>query len=122
MIELIARPIRLLNHRGHDWRDGHKGPVLFIFRSRFDPALQDVFLSSGEFFVRLRRRHDLILILADDAAPDLGFGDVSRHDGPLRRGTVKGIEAQVSLPILWIEAVTGETIVRENGPNIAIVG
>ena len=100
-------------------------PVRRVLRPLLDPRLDLLLLRLGQFRVRVRRRHDLLLILARDAQPDLAVRRVARLDPnqtvALGVRRLRHIEPQLSLARLLVEPVTRETVLRQDRPDVAIV-
>ena len=60
---------------------GHReGPVGFVFRALLNPGLQRRLVLRTQLEVRLRRGHDVIGVVADDALPDFALGKVTWDD------------------------------------------
>ena len=96
-----------------------------ILRALFDPPLNQVALLRRQLLVRLRRRHLLVGIGAQDAHPRIAARQIPRLD---RRHAVLirpvcallRIQPQLRLALLRIEAMACETVVRKNRADIAI--
>ena len=74
-----------------------EGPVTLVGRALLDPGFQNLALPGAErCLVGLGRRHDVVLVIADDARPHVGLGQVSRDDAAraftVLRGTLKRVE------------------------------
>ena len=80
----------------------------------------------AELQVRLRRRHDVIGVVADDTLPDFTLGQVAWDDRSaafmFTSGFFREVEPELGLTRFLIEAVTGETVLGENGADIAVKG
>ena len=96
-----------------------------ILRALFDPCLDFELLGLGQTRMRVRRRHDLVLILAGNAPPDVAILRIARLDPKQSvslgiRG-LGNVEPQLSLARLFVETMAGETVFRQDGPDVAIV-
>jgi hypothetical protein len=94
-------------------------------RALFDPLLDLLLLGRRQGLVRLRRGHDLVLVVGDDAQPDLALRQIAGHDRDgaafaLLVQPVGRIQAHFGLALPGIDPVTGEAIVRQNGPDVAV--
>ena len=98
--------------------------MLLVLRPFLDPAAQDVDLSCGDLLVRLRRRHEFVFIMREDAlehAAGLGLAGFDRKgsfDGG--EGTFGRVEPEIALAFFRVEAVAGEAVVAEDGADVAI--
>lgn len=76
--------------------------------------------------MRVRRGHDLFGILAEDALPRFGIGEVTGSDGPNATAVGGGgseiVEAKFAFSLAGVAAVAGETIVGENRPDVLVEG
>ena len=101
-----------------------KGPVLLVFRALADPELECFQLLRRDLFMRLRRWHDFIGIGTDDARDDAAGLHIARLDGKASFdgfvSALGGVETQVGLPFLRIEAMAGEAVVTEDRADVAI--
>ena len=99
--------------------------MLLIPRALLDPELQRVLLLLRELLVRLRGRHEVVFVRRDDALPDLALRKIARFDRKCavlgRVGSFRRVEPQLGLALLRIKAVAREAVLREDGPDIAIV-
>jgi hypothetical protein len=101
--------------------------VLLVSRALLNPALDQLpFLRLERRLVRVRRRHHLVLVRADDALPEFGLFEVARHQGTdaltLGRGSLESIQAELAFAVRLVRAVTGEAVVREDRPDVFVIG
>ena len=99
--------------------------MLFVFTAFLDPLLQQLDLFGCELAMRIGGRHAFIGILGGDTIDELALGEVARHDGacavlPFRLRIRLTVQSQLGLTCRAIRPVTFVTIIRENGPDIAI--
>ena len=127
MIDGIARPARLLDLGQLLSLGRHEGPVQAVIGARGDPALEELPVLLAERVLRVRRRHDLLFVLREDALDQLALFGVSENNGgpaglssALRRLAL--IESQTGLACLLVRAVALETVLRQNGPNPGVEG
>ena len=109
---------------------GDERPVRLPRRALGDPMFDEGDLGGLEGLVLLGRRHDLVLVLADDAleqralirlSPDDGrwlFLAVLRHTGREEAGF--GVEAEARLAGSWVGPVAVEAVFRDDRPDIAV--
>jgi len=99
-------------------------PVSLVNGTLFDPSLESVLLRVGQGLVRLRRRHDCVGIIGEDARPGFTLRRISRHDrlvaSEIRVGTIGGVETQVGFACLPVKTVAGEAVFRKDGPDVAV--
>jgi hypothetical protein len=109
-------------HSGGDGRfDGlFIGPVLLVGGTLLDPLFQDVLLTLGELLVRIRRRHEVVFVIGEDAGDELAFAGFAGNEGFGLHGLVSEVEPQIGLTMLRIVAVAVEAVVAQNGPHIAV--
>ena len=120
---------RIFSRRCRCWLfDRSVGPVRFILRALLDPLPEEFALSLGDMLVEMRRRHDIVLVPGVDALEHFRLGRIARPDREQlairaqRSGRpLKGIEAQLSLPLFRIRSVAGDAFIRENTPDMGIV-
>ena len=91
-----------------------------ILRALFDPSLKDGLLARGELFARIRGRHHFIGIRCQDAVDNMAFSRLARHKRFALECLLTHIESQFGLAMLWIIAVTVETVVGKDGADVAI--
>jgi hypothetical protein len=96
-----------------------------IFRPFGDPSLQRGLVLVRHDLLRVRWRHDLVLIGRKDALDDLAGVRLAGNDGDLARfafavGGFTQIEAQLAFARVIIHAVAGEALLREHRPHVAI--
>ena len=98
----------------------------FIFRPLLNPGLDGRFILRAELQVRLRLGHDFIGIFADNALPDFTLGQVAGDDRSaafmFTHGFFGEVEPELGFARFLIEAVTGETVLGEDGADIAVKG
>ncbi len=106
-----------------DWRHrrtlgGDEGPVLSPRSALGDPAAEKIFLRGGEFAVRFRRGHHLLLVVAENARDEFAVvglaGDNGRKFGfAAGEGGVAAVEAQAGFAGGGVGAVAVITVFRE---------
>ena len=93
---------------------GHERPMPLVFSALLNPALENVLVGCGHFFVGLRRWHDLILILLIDANPKFALLQVAGNDRPdtvaFGQSPFDLVESQLGLALLGVLPMAGETI------------
>jgi hypothetical protein len=99
------------------------GPVPGVGGSLRNPSFeQGNFLRCDWFFV-FGRRHQLVLIIADDALDDLAIFRIPRDNGKIPtkigKGTFLGIHAVVCITVLRIGPMTGKALRREDRADVA---
>lgn len=89
-----------------------EGPVVAPGSASGDPLLECGDLLWGEwFFVGVLRRHEVVGIGGGDAMDEFAFvGGAGFDDG---EGTFAGVEAEICLAGVGVEAVAGEAVVGE---------
>ena len=96
-----------------------EGPVASPRGAFGDPAAEDVDLRRGQpRFVRVRRRHELVLVRGDDAfdeRADLGLAGDERFLG---QGGLAHVEPELGLAVRFVLAVAAEAVVREDGEDV----
>src|SRR6267378_2299757 len=97
-----------------------------ILRAAGNPLFQKLFLFGREDFVRPGRRHDVIGIRCIDPADERAFLWLAGDDGGLavfagKDGVFETVEPQICFAGGGIRAMARETILRKNGPNVAII-
>jgi len=124
VIDPGCRPIR-----NPGWRDGTGlggaiGPGLRVFSPLFDPFAEKLFLLVAEILVRVGWWHDFLQVCTENPVNNLTLIWISRQEGiayaaPLQ-SSFCSIEPQFALALMFVRSVTGETVVRENRPDIPI--
>lgn len=71
-IDFIFTPLPL-RRRQSGTHGSFVGPVTFVFRAFLDPAFQERFLLFCQDKMRLRRWHELVGIVGNDAPPGFAF-------------------------------------------------
>ena len=95
-------------------------PMPLVFRTLRDPFPQDFLLPRREFFVRLRRRHQLVLVRRENALHEFARLGLSRHERLALQRLLADVEPQLCLAVFRIVAVAVEAVVREDRPHIAV--
>src|SRR5258707_15648653 len=92
-------------------------------RAFLDPALERLLLRAGQRAVRLRRRHHLVLVRAENARDQIRARGVAglhdRHAVLRAIHTLLAIEPQLGLALVRILAVAVVAILREDRLHIA---
>ncbi len=103
---------------------GDERPVLFVLGPLLYPLLEKCFLLRLECAVGIGRRHHVRFVIARHAPPELALLGVAGDDGRdvvvLDEGGVGGVESQVGLAGLFIEAVALEAVFTEDGADVAV--
>jgi hypothetical protein len=97
--------------------------VFSIGRSGRDPTLQQLLLFIGQRLAKFRRRHDGSGVVMSDALHHLAGVGIAGHDGiaPTRRqGSVTGIQTQVGLARVGIEAMACVAVIGQDWANLPI--
>src|SRR5262249_31792028 len=100
-------------------------PVGLIFGALLDPALEQFLLGGGELLVAGGRRHHVPRPRRQDAA-DEGTRQVAGDDGTAARlgrlqRLLANVEAQTGLALFRVGTMTLEAVIREDGPDVAVV-
>ena len=114
--------------RGRGGADrGDEGPVLLVLRALRDPATQHREFGGLHRLVRLRRRHDFVGILLQDARDEgrlirvaLDDDDVAALGG--REGELRSVEAQPRLAGTRVRSVAVVAILRQNRLDVPVEG
>ena len=103
----------------------YEGPVFRPLRALLDPALEQLFLRFGELAIRLRRRHHLVAICAQDACDEFAFRDLSRRDDreavlifPQRASLL--VQPQLRFARGLVGAVAVVAVLREDRLDVAV--
>ncbi len=95
-------------------------PVFLIFRPLLDPAPEDLLLPAGQLLVRLRRRHLLVGVVAEDPFHQLTLPGLSRDDGLGVDRVGTDVKSQVGLATVLVRTVAQEAVVGEDRPYVSI--
>ena len=114
--------------RGRGGADrGDEGPVLLVLRALRDPATQHREFGGLHRLVRLRRRHDFVGILLQDARDEgrlirvaLDDDDVAALGG--REGVLRSVEAQSRLAGARVRSVAVVAILRQDRLDVPVEG
>ena len=102
-----------------------EGPMAGVGGSFPDPSLEEFLLGRREGKMRFGRWHQFLRVRVDDAFPCFAVGRVAGFEGDAARlvgmGLCREIEPEFAFARFFIEAVAGEAVLREDGPDIAIV-
>ena len=79
----------------------------------------------AEIIVEIKRRHDLVWHSRNNACPELRFLGFTGNDSGLLgfsslQRVLSHIKTQLPLALMGIRAVAGETVLREDGSDVAI--
>jgi hypothetical protein len=96
------------------------GPVLLVGGTLLDPFFQDGLLTLGELLVRVRRRHEVVFVIGEDAGDEFAVAYFAGNEGFGLYGLVAEVEAEIGLAMLRVVAVAVEAVVAQNGPDIAV--
>src|SRR5204863_4576144 len=104
---------------------GDVGPVVLVFGTLLDPALEDLLFARGELAGFLRRRHGVVGIAGEQAFYHFAFGGFAGDDGAdaviFRERAVAGVEAAVGFALVFVEPVAANTGVVQDGASVLIV-
>ncbi len=96
-----------------------EGPVASPDGAFGDPATEDVDLRRGQpRLVRVRRRHELVLVRGDDAFDERADLGLARDERFLGQGVLTGVEPELGFPVRLILTVTTEAVVGEDGEDV----
>src|SRR5207244_3996044 len=100
---------------------GDVGPMLSVGGTLVDPALQQRDLVGRQLLAGLRGRHELAALRRGEALERLAVGGLAGQDRAELDGGVALVEAKVSLALLGIGTMAGETGIGEDGPDVAVI-
>ena len=126
----VRRPSRGV----HRWQSGahgrHVGPMLRISGALLDPGFDNGFIPVRERFAGIGRRHDVVLVVGDDAFVDFALLGLAGNDGRVAIGlgkrTFAGIEPETSfaavatLAVFFVGTVATDAVFRKHAPDIAV--
>ena len=102
-----------------------EGPVLLVGRAQLDPKFERLLVLIAQRLLRLCGRHEIVAVVGGDAVPQLALVGLARDDRnlaafacPIRR--VGLVQSQVTFAILRIGTVTGEAVLRQDRPDVAV--
>ena len=105
---------------------GEEGPVGLVFGALLNPTLERRLVLRAQLEVRLRRRHLVIGVVAEDALPGfalLGVSGDERGAALVFPGGFFGeVEAELGLTRLFVEAVAAEAVFRKDGADVPVEG
>ncbi len=104
---------------GSPWHD--ERPMFFVGGARVDPTFEDFLLGGRHRAVRLGRRHDLVLILGEEALDQLAAGGIPRDESLLFQGFLTDIQTEFALALVRVGSVAIETVLGQDRANIPIV-
>ena len=117
----IARPCGIAYRRQFRSRRRLISPVSAPARPFIYPAHERGNLLLVERVAGIRWRHAEVRVFGGDALDEYGAcGIAGDDDAGLGECAFFGIEAQPRHALLVVRAVTGEAVVRENGPHVAV--
>ena len=121
--ERIHRMLRRRARRQGGLHRCGKGPMPCIRRTLLDPPAQLPRIGGRDRLLLLRRRHDLIVIVRQDARHERTLVRLPRHDRRfLRLATLQRrlalIEPQLRLARRTVRAVAVEAVLRENRADV----
>src|SRR5262245_57668521 len=94
--------------------------MLFVFRSAFDPRRQNFFLLESQAAVRRCGRRLIVLGRSKDASDEFACLWFACNYCAFLDGDIAIVEPQLGLPFVRVHAVAVETVLRENGPHVAV--
>ena len=100
-------------------------PMAFPFGARLHPFLEEGDLIWGEGFIGFRRGHEFIAVGGMEAGGDFAPFPIPGDDGDgpafaFAESAGGGIESEFGFPVFFIGPVAGETMIGEDGADIAI--
>ena len=106
---------------------GGESPVGFVGRAFFDPAAEGLPLLGRKLrLMGLRGRHHFFRILGEQTLPEFGLRRVARDDRAdavvVGQGALAGVEAEVGLAMLRVEAVAGEALLGKDRADLPVEG
>ena len=125
-IERLAHPVLLADFRQRVADDRLERPVALVHGAVLDPLADHRDLFLRQQLVRLRWRHDLILVVRKHALEGGAGIGVAGHDGGVavlvrRSGRVADIEPQFRLAGLAVGTMAGEAVLGKDRADIARV-
>ena len=109
------------NRRTHR---GLEAPVLTVGRALGDPAAEDIDLRGRDLLVRIRRWHHFLGVFREEALDQfaaIGVARLDRLDAILEgRGAFGGVEAELALALLGVEAVAGEAVIGKDRADVPV--
>ena len=125
-IDPAPRPRPVVNRRQRPVRRGDERPVLGVRGTFGDPALQQVDLRGTEPVAALPLRHPQRFVFLRDPRDQLAGLGLPRHDrhravGELGQGRLAAVEPQPLGAMRFVLPVAGEAVLRQNGPDLAVV-
>ena len=97
-------------------------PVQVVLRSLGDPLLQQRLLPFVQLLAGVRRRHQVVLVVREDAGHKFAVRRFARHDGgviaKIGQRPLACVETKIGLALLGVRPVTGETVVAQQRPDI----
>ena len=91
------------------------GPVFPVVAALLDPAGDEIRFLLCEPVAFALRRHEIVVIVGDDAVVEFAGLRITRHDSRVAteifQSALRGIEAQVGSAIFFVGAVAGEAAV-----------
>ena len=94
-------------------------------RSLLDPSLDKADLSRRQLFAAFHRRHVLRRVLCHESRKQLALGRFPRHHREraalqFAEQSVLDVEPKFCFALLIVRAMTGETVLRQDGADFAI--
>jgi hypothetical protein len=77
----------------------------------FDPLSDQIFLLRCEDFFELRRRHQVVFIVCEEAADNFAAFGIAGQNGLHLDGCFSHIQSQVSLAVIFIGSMAGKAVV-----------
>ena len=71
--------------------------------------------------MRIGRRHEIVRILGEDAPDQLALVWFAGHDGLFGNRRLAHVQAEFALALVRVRAVTIETVLGKNRPDVAII-
>ena len=104
-------------HRHSGWFGGLEGPMFRIGRAARDPAAQQFNLAGFEWFFRLRRRHDFLRIVLEQALVEFATIGIAGFDRVSGDGRIPVIQPKLGFARFFVHPMAGETMICENWPD-----
>ena len=120
---LLNEKINAVSTCGHGWLDRrHVSPVLLVLCALSNPLSKQLLLLRRECLMRLGRGHEIIRVSGKNALDQFALVRFSRDNRQLGNRLFAHVEAEFALALVLVRPMAKETVVGENGTDIAIVG
>ena len=124
MINRVRRPGLQFHFRQTWFLRFDKGPMFLPWRTVFHPASELFLFFLGQFDFRLRRRHDVRLVVRQNPLNGLTRIDVasdkSRISTQVRKCIFPQVQSQTGFPGVFIWTMTMKALASQNRPNVFV--